>query len=206
MIGWNPLQFLQMPMLDDTNYATLSDKDLLAQVIGRRGAEQLYCGSFASLYADSVRPTKHHMRLYAAREIFKRMLVEEMREQPVLSSPNAMRDYLRLHYAGQEFESFAALYLDVQHRLIAIEDLFRGTLMHAPVFPREMVKRALRWNAAAVVISHNHPSGGPEPSDADRYLTKVLRDALALVDVRVLDHFVIADMTAVSFAENGWIR
>lgn len=184
-------------------YEGLSDKDLLAGIIGKRGAARVYRGSLASLYSDSIAPTKYHSRLLAARELFKRMLVEEMRKQPLFSNPDAVRDYLRIHFAGQEFESFAVLYLDAQNQLIEIEDLFRGSLMHAPVFPREIVKRALRWNAAAVVFAHNHPSGSAEPSDGDRYLTKVLRQALELVGVKVLDHFVISGAVAVSFVDRA---
>jgi DNA repair protein RadC len=124
-------------------------------------------------------------------------------DKEALSSPDAVRDYLRLYFAGQGHESFVTLFLDAQHRLIAAEELFRGTLSQTSVYPREVVKRALQLNAGAAIFSHNHPSGVCEPSRADELLTQSLKQALALVDVRVLDHIVVADDKAVSFAERG---
>ena len=122
-----------------------------------------------------------------------------------LNSPRAVRDYLQLTLAEKEHEVFACVYLDTQHRVIAIEELFRGTLAQTSVYPREVVKRALAHNAAAVILAHNHPSGVAEPSKADEYLTGSLTSALALVDVRVLDHFIIAGAASLSFAERGLI-
>ena len=117
-----------------------------------------------------------------------------------------MRDYLRLHLAGLLHEVFFALWLDSQHRLLVAEELFRGTLASTSVYPREVVKRALAHNAAAVVFAHNHPSGVAEPSSADETLTRSLKQSLALVDVRVLDHFVVAGQaTPLSFAERGML-
>lgn len=123
-----------------------------------------------------------------------------------LNSPNAVRQYLTLQLAGCEEEHFSMLLLDNQHRVIHFADLFRGTLDGASVYSREVVKLALSHNAAAVIFSHNHPSGVAEPSDADIKLTRKLKDALALVDIRVLDHIIVggcSEMTTVSFAERG---
>jgi DNA repair protein RadC len=128
-----------------------------------------------------------------------------MQAGDAMNSPGAVRDYLKMHFAGQEFESFVAIFLDAQHRIIAAEDLFRGTLTQTSVYPREIVKAALRNNAAAVIFAHNHPSGVAEPSQSDRMLTDALKQTLALVDVRALDHFVVAGNQTLSFAERGMI-
>lgn len=127
--------------------------------------------------------------------------------QPGMSvtSSTAARDWLRLQLAGQEREVFMVLYLDNQHRLLESETLFAGSVNHVQVHPREVVKSALRFNAAAVVLAHNHPSGDPEPSQCDRNITGRLKEALALVDVNTLDHLVIGSDGIVSFAERGWI-
>lgn len=122
-----------------------------------------------------------------------------------LESPAAAGTFLKLKLAGHEREVFAALFLDTRHRVIAYEELFMGTINSAEVHPREVVKRALAHNAAAVVVGHNHPSGNPEPSAADRTLTDRLKQALALVDVRLLDHFVIGEGPPVSLAVRGWV-
>ncbi|TXT26000.1 MAG: DNA repair protein RadC [Gallionellaceae bacterium] len=114
-----------------------------------------------------------------------------------------MRQFLTLHLAQQEREIFTALWLDTQHRVLAADDLFMGTLSQTSVYPREVVKRCLQLNAAAVIFAHNHPSGAAEPSHADQELTDTLKHALALVDVRVLDHFIVAGAGALSFAERG---
>ena len=120
-----------------------------------------------------------------------------------LTSPKAVREYLKLRIADRQHEVFVCLFLDSQHRLIAAEELFRGTLAQTSVYPREVVKAAIGYNAAAVIFAHNHPSGFAEPSHADETLTRALRQALTLVDVRVLDHFVVAGNAAVSFSERG---
>jgi DNA repair protein RadC len=133
-----------------------------------------------------------------------RALEREVRtNRASLSSPGAVRDYLLLRLARLEREVFLAIWLDAQHRVLDFEELFRGTLTQTSVYPREVVKAALRHNAAAVVFAHNHPSGVAEPSPADELLTRSLRDALALVEVRVLDHFIVAGVATVSFAERG---
>ena len=122
-----------------------------------------------------------------------------------LNSPQAVRDYLRLRIADREHEVFMVLFLDAQHRLIACEEMFQGTLTQTSVYPREVVKAALKHNAAAVIFAHNHPSGVPEPSRADELLTQVLKQALALVECKTLDHFVVGRTNITSFAERGLI-
>ena len=136
-------------------------------------------------------------------ELVRRALVEEAAQRDALASPDAVRDYLKLTLASLPYEAFLALFLDSQNRLLAARELFRGTLAQTSVYPREVVKAALAHNAAGVVFAHNHPSGVPEPSRADELLTQSLRQALALVDIRTLDHFVVAGTRVVSFAERG---
>jgi DNA repair protein RadC len=136
-------------------------------------------------------------------EIMRRTLREDARTRSALTSPGAVRDYLCLSLRDLGHEVFMALYLDAQNRVIGDEELFRGTLTQTSVYPREVVKRALARNAAALILAHNHPSGVAEPSGADEALTRVLKQALALIDVKVLDHFVIAGNSATSFAERG---
>jgi len=135
------------------------------------------------------------------------ILESRVRTGPIMSSPTIVKDYCKIHFAepsAQGREEFTVLYLDSSHKLIKAETLFRGTLTQTAVYPREVVRGALACNAAAVVLAHNHPSGMPEPSRADEYLTQTLKSALSLVDVRVLDHLVVGD-TVVSFAERGLI-
>jgi DNA repair protein RadC len=143
--------------------------------------------------------------LQAVLEIARRALVAELAQRPVFDAPQRVKDYLRLQLAHLPHEVFAVLFLDHQHRLLVMEELFRGTLSQTSVYPREVVKRALAVNAGAVVLAHNHPSGVAEPSRADEFLTQSLKSALALVDVRVLDHFVVGAADVVSFAERGLI-
>ena len=135
--------------------------------------------------------------------LVKRSLSEEMRRRDNLSSPNAVRDYLRLNLATRDREVFVAVFLDAQNRVLKLEELFAGTLTQTSVFPREVVRSALQHNAAAVIFAHNHPSGLAEPSRADEVLTHALKQALALVDVKVLDHFIVGASSAMSFAERG---
>ncbi len=139
----------------------------------------------------------------AAIELARRLAGEELRRGDVLTSPEAVRDYLRLSLSALPHETFMALFLDSQHRLLAAEELFRGTLAQTSVYPREVLKAALAHNAAAVIFAHNHPSGVAEPSRADELLTQALKQALGLVDIRTLDHFVVAGAQVVSFAERG---
>lgn len=142
-------------------------------------------------------------KLSIAREILLRDLTARMKSSPVLGSPAAVRDWLKLHCAHAEHEVFILLHLDVRNHLIEAEEIFRGTLTQTSVYPREVVKSALAHNAAAVILAHNHPSGNPEPSQADCLLTRQLASALSLVDVRVVDHFVVAGDGILSFAERG---
>lgn len=144
-----------------------------------------------------------YAQLQAVLEMARRALQEDIAQRDALSSPQAVRDYLRLRLQGLPHEIFMALFLDAQNRVIVSEELFRGTLTQTSVYPREVVKRALHHNAAAVILAHNHPSGVAEPSNADQVLTQALKSALALVDVRVLDHFIVAGSSLVSFAERG---
>ncbi len=132
-----------------------------------------------------------------------RILGEQAKHQSALSSPRAVRDYLRLALTGKEREEFWCVYLDAQHRVIAFESLFSGTLSQTSVYPREVVKYCLAQNAAAVIFAHNHPSGVAEPSGADELLTRTLKNALALVDIQVLDHFIVAGGAWLLFAERG---
>lgn len=131
------------------------------------------------------------------------LLACETRETDLLARPDAVRDYLRLLLGDRPHEIFAVVFLDAQHRVIATEEMFRGTLTQTSVYPREVVIGALNRNAAAVILCHNHPSGSPQPSQADLTLTSTLKAALALVDVRVLDHLIVTRMEAVSLAERG---
>ena len=141
--------------------------------------------------------------LQAVIEMARRTLAEDMHASDALASPQAVRDYLRLVLRNKEYEVFCCVFLDAQNRVIAVEELFRGTLTQTSVYPREIVKRALALNAAAVILAHNHPSGVAEPSAADHSLTRRLAETLALVDVRVLDHFIVAGASSLSFMESG---
>jgi DNA repair protein RadC len=149
-----------------------------------------------------IGPAKY-AQLQAIVELARRSLAEEMQSGVLLSAPQPVRQYLQLSLGGKKHECFIVLFLDVKNRLIKSEELFRGTLTHASVHPREVVKSALSNNAAGVILAHNHPSGVAEPSSADLRLTERLKEALALVDVRILDHIIVADDGAYSFAEHG---
>ncbi|MCS6787326.1 MAG: DNA repair protein RadC [Thiobacillaceae bacterium] len=201
----------------------LSDAELLAIFlrVGAKGKSAValgrelltHFGSLNRLFAaplseftrfGGLGPAKY-AQLQAVLEMARRALAERMRSGALLDSPAAVRDYLRLSLAGLPHEVFTAVFLDAQNRVIAVEELFRGTLTQTSVYPREVVKRALAHNAGGVILAHNHPSGLAEPSQADRWLTEQLKHALALVDVRVLDHFVVAGTQCLSFAERGWL-
>lgn len=143
--------------------------------------------------------------LQAVMEMARRTLAEDMKAGDALDSPQAVRDYLRLILHAKEYEVFCCVFLDAQNRVIAIEELFRGTLTQTSVYPREIIKRALFHNAGALILAHNHPSGVAESSQADRHLTRRLAEALALVDIRVLDHFIVAGASTLSFRESGQI-
>jgi len=139
----------------------------------------------------------------AALELARRSLTEQMKSRSALTSPGAVRDYLRLALAAKPHEVFVCIWLDAQHRVIDCVETFRGTLTQTSVYPREIVKAALAANAAAVIFAHNHPSGAAQPSQADELLTRNLKEALALVEIKVLDHFIVAGSQAISFAERG---
>jgi DNA repair protein RadC len=144
-------------------------------------------------------------KLAVARELLLRDLAERMKSEPVLGAPDTVRDWLRLYCANLEHEVFLILHLNTRNCLIEAQELFRGTLSQTSVYPREVVKAVLKRNAAAVVIAHNHVSGAAEPSRADELLTQSLRQALAVIDVKVLDHFIVAGTNSLSFAERGLI-
>src|SRR5215471_10022871 len=180
--------------------------DLARELLGRFGSVSalLEAGPTAREGMPGLGDAKL-AQLRAALELARRALKEEISAGDALSSPRAVRDYLRLALAGREQEVFVVLLLDAQHRVIATEELFRGTLTQTSVYPREVVKCALKHNAAAVIFAHNHPSGVTEPSHADEILTRSLKTALALVDIQVLDHFIVAGTRTLSFAERGLI-
>ncbi|WP_431095299.1 RadC family protein [Polaromonas aquatica] len=162
----------------------------------------LHTGPEALKSIKGLGPAKR-AELVAVLELARRALAEKLREKTLFDTPQAVRDYLQLQLGSRPHEIFAVLFLDSQHRLIVLEELFRGTLTQTSVYPREVVVRALALNAASVVLAHNHPSGTAKPSRADEALTQTLKSALALVDVRVLDHFVVTSSQAVSMAELG---
>jgi DNA repair protein RadC len=141
--------------------------------------------------------------LQAALELSRRHHAELMRRGPALSNPRATREFLRAQLRDRDHEVFCCLFLDNRHRVLCFEEVFRGTIDGASVHPREVVQEAMRQNAAAVIFAHNHPSGVAEPSRSDELLTQALKQALALVDIRTLDHFVVADGQLTSFAERG---
>lgn len=177
-------------------------RDLLQNFQGLRGLLRADRDAFCA--AHGLGEAKFS-QLQAVLEMSKRYLVEDMVRGDALTSPTATRNYLSLQMRHYPHEVFACLLLDNRHRVIRFEEMFRGTIDGASVHPREVVKLALANNAAAVIFAHNHPSGVSEPSQSDRSLTVRLKDALALVDVRVLDHFIVGDGAPYSFAENGLI-
>ncbi|KAB2934467.1 MAG: hypothetical protein EFKGCFLK_02274 [Rhodocyclaceae bacterium] len=204
--------------------AALSDAELLALFlrVGVKGASAVdlartllkHFGSLSRLFAAGRAEFSgiHGMgdakfaQLQAVLEMARRALREEIRDGDALASPRAVRDWLRLKLGGLPHEVFMVLLLDAQNRLIAAEELFRGTLTQTSVHPREVVKLALSHNAAGAILAHNHPSGVAEPSRADEALTQALKQALALVEIKLLDHFIVAGAAEpLSFAEKGLI-
>lgn len=203
--------------------AALSDAELLAiflrmGVAGQSAVDlaQTLLARFTGINALFAAPLSEFVRikglgaakyaqLMAAHELARRALLEELRRDTLLDSPARVRDYLKLTLAPLPHEVFVALFVDAQNRLITAEELFRGTLTQTSVYPREVVKRALACNAAAVIFAHNHPSGIAEPSRADELLTRALKEALQLVDVRLLDHLIVGQGPVASFAERGLI-
>lgn len=173
-------------------YSTLTDAQLLQKLIGVRAARKLYRGSLTPLFAASHDKGSPPEKCVVARELVKRFIGEKLQSGCVLANTDDARDFLQVHFAGQEYESFVILFLDSMHRLIAVEELFRGSINETAVYPREVVKAALKHNAGAVLLAHNHPHGGHMPSSPDKEITKVLTQALALIGVEVLDHFIVA--------------
>lgn len=216
---WPPAERPRERLLAD-GAAVLSDAELLAVLLrtGVRGktavelARELLArfGGLSALLAAGaeIRCTKglgaaKSAQLAAAIELARRSLKEDLAEGAALTSPAAVREYLRLTLGSREHEVFVCLWLDAQHRVLRSDEAFRGTLTQTSVYPREIVKAALAVNAAAVIFAHNHPSGVAQPSQADELLTRSLKEALALVEVKVLDHFIVAGRQALSFAERG---
>ena len=209
------------PQDDQPHYRVLhcpdacSDTQVLAVLIRSSGTKekssidlardmlQQHGSLTAALAAARDQQTEQAARLVAAVEIVTRALKEKITNGSALNSPASVREYLRLKLQSLPHEVFVALFLDAQNRVIEIEELFRGTLTQTSVYPREVVKRALHHNCGAVIFAHNHPSGVAEPSRADETLTQALKQALALIDVRVLDHFIVAGSGVISFAERG---
>jgi DNA repair protein RadC len=202
--------------------AALSDTELLALLLRtgtrERGVLQMSqevlatFGGFAGLLHTGPEDLKKvkglggsakRAELLAVIELSRRAMSQQLKEREAFGSPEAVKHYLQLHLSHKPHEVFAVLFLDAQNRLVVMEELFRGTLTQTSVYPREVVRRALALEAASVVLAHNHPSGTVQPSRADEALTQTLKSALALVDVRVLDHVIVAPGDALSMAEKG---
>jgi DNA repair protein RadC len=194
----------------------ISNVDLLATLVGRKTAKVLADKPLVELFGfakprqtqlcEGLALYTVHPAIAAAKELFTRCIMERMKEEDLFfSSPDITKPFLCSKIGHLEYEEFWCLWLNSQHRLIVAEGIFRGTNTKTSVYPREVVKRALEMNAAAVIFAHNHPSGSMDPSRDDEILTQSLKQALALVDVKVLDHFVVAGNQATSFAERGLI-
>lgn len=187
-----------------TGTARMDAVELARQCLVRfAGLRGLFAASHQRFCSVDGLGSARYAQLQAVLELTRRSLGEGLAEKPLFDSPAAVRDYLRIAIASKTHEVFLALFLDAQHRLLAAEELFRGTLAQTSVYPREVVKRALEVNAAAVVFAHNHPSGVAEPSRADEMLTAALKTALDLVDIRTLDHFIVAGSRVYAFSEHG---
>ncbi|MDD5389315.1 MAG: DNA repair protein RadC [Gallionellaceae bacterium] len=169
------------------------------------GLTRLFNAAQAEFNAFPGMGPAKYAQLQAVLEMARRALGEDMKQGDALNSPRAVRDYLRLRLGGRNHEIFMVVFLDAQNRVLAAEEMFRGTLTQTSVYPREILVHALRHNAAGVILAHNHPSGVAEPSQADRWLTDQLKTALGLVDVKVIDHFIVAGSEGFSFCERGWL-
>ncbi|MBU2790047.1 DNA repair protein RadC [Acidithiobacillus caldus] len=198
---------------------TLSNHDLLSVIVGKAAAKQLCRRPLAEIFG-LTKPKAQALplgieeepaaygapiTLQAARELYTRALAEQMRQAPIFGNPAAVKEYLIGKLAGLDSEVFAVLFLDQRHALIAYEELFQGTIDSCSIYPREIAKRALEHNAAAVILAHNHPSGNPEPSKADETITRKVKDALLMLDIRTLDHIVIGANQSCSMAERGLV-
>lgn len=187
-----------------TGVAGKSAVDLARQLLGEFGSlRTLLEADLAAFSAHLGLGPAKFSQLQAVLEMGRRHLAEGLKRDSALESPQQVRDYLKARLRHEPHEIFGCLFLDTRHRVLAFEALFHGTIDGASVYPRQVVKRALAYNAAAVILTHNHPSGIAEPSQADRLLTTRLKNALALVDVRVLDHFIVGDGEPVSLHELG---
>ena len=189
-----------------TGVAGKSAVDLARQLLGEFGSLRALLEADLTAFSAhlGLGPAKFS-QLQAVLEMGRRHLAEGLKRDSALESPQQVRDYLKARLRHEPHEIFGCLFLDTRHRVLAFEALFHGTIDGASVYPRQVVKRALAHNAAAVILTHNHPSGIAEPSQADRLLTTRLKDALALIDVRVLDHFIVGDGEPLSMAEYGWL-
>ena len=203
--------------------ASLSDTELLAiflrtGIAGKSAVDLArdllkHFGSLTNLFAANQQEfcllrgmgIAKYTQLQAVLEMARRTLGDELKNGDLMDTPELVCNYLRLTLQHKQHEIFLGIFLDTKNRAIATEELFNGTLTHTSVYPREVVKRALHHNAAAMIFAHNHPSGATEPSQADKTLTTSLKQALALIDVKVLDHFIVGNGVTLSFAENGLI-
>jgi DNA repair protein RadC len=192
------------------NVLSMSDSDLLGVMVGYKTAARIMKLAEGSLSHALNQPPAPYgtaprgaFKLQVAKELVRRSLLEPLRCTNVLNSPKLVRDYLRITLAERDYEVFMVLFLTAQNHVIDCEEMFRGTLTQTSVYPREVVKRALFHNAAALIFAHNHPSGVAEPSRADETLTATLKRAMAMIDVSVLDHFVVGSNSVMSFAERG---
>jgi DNA repair protein RadC len=187
-----------------TGIAGKSAVELGRDLLSRFGSlHRLFAAPLADVAAVRGLGPAKYVQLQAVIEMARRALSEQIGDRDAMSSPQAVRDYLRLSLGARPHEVFVAMFLDAQNRLLGCEELFRGTLTQTSVYPREVVKTALRYNAAGVIFAHNHPSGVAEPSRADELLTQTLKQALSLVEIKTLDHFIVAGSKTISFAERG---
>ena len=194
--------------IEFTELRRLPDRELLHRVVGdgALGITSLARAFGLQLGDDTgYRSGSGHQLLLCARELMSRALAESIQCRPTLGQPRAVQDFLRLKIGGLPYECFWVLFMDSQVRLIRAEELFRGTLTQTSVYPREIVKRALHFNAASVILAHNHPSGISQPSSADEALTNAIKACLSLVDVRVLDHIIVGEGESASMAAMGLI-
>ncbi len=175
-------------------------RDIMMHFGSLSGLFSARLGDFSGL--NGIGPAKY-AQLQAIMELARRLLAEDLKKGVALSSSEKVTDYLQLYFGRQAHESFIVLFLDIKNKLIECREMFRGSLAHTSVYPREVVKMALSVNAANVIFAHNHPSGTAEPSNADKTLTRALKQALGLVEIGVLDHIIVAGRSAYSFAEYG---
>lgn len=187
-----------------TGMAGMSALDLARALLSKFGSLRiLFSAPRADVESVPGCGSSRFAELHASLELSRRLLREQLANRDAMTSPEAVKSFLRLTLQTREHEVFLAIFLDAQNKLVTVEELFQGTLTQTAVFPREIVKRALAHNAASIIFAHNHPSGLAEPSHADEALTRALKQSLALIDVKVLDHFIVAGATTLSFSERG---